>query len=590
MSLALDYKRDNVFTQQALTILRDRYLLPEEKSPQEALGRVAKAFSDSDYMAERIYDYVSKQWFMFATPVLTNGGTERGMPISCFLNYVPDSREGLTDHYAENAWLASVGGGIGGYWGDIRSDGIATSGGSQSSGSIPFMHVVDSEMLAFSQGKTRRGSYAVYQDISHPEIEEFLDMRKPSGGDIHRKCLNLHHGICIPDSFMSIIDRCSNDSSADDSWELVDPHTRNTVKTVSAKQLWQKILENRVATGEPYLFFTDTVNKAVPEAQQLRGLNVKASNLCSEITLPTDNERTAVCCLSSVNLEYFDEWKHDPEFIYYIVRFLDNVLTHFIDNAPSQLAKAVYSAEQERSIGLGAMGFHAYLQRNMIPFNTVLAVSANNNMFKHIKEEAVKASLELGKTRGEAPDMIGTGRRNAHLLAVAPNATSSILCNTSPSIEPLRANAFVAKTMSGSFLYKNKYLREILKEKKIDNDETWQSIIANKGSIQHLKELGTWEQDVFATAIEIDQRWIVDLAAQRQEHICQSQSLNLFVPADVDIKELHSYHMRAWKKGVKTLYYCRSEAIRRAEILSTKVERKVRPDYKTEEECLSCEG
>jgi ribonucleoside-diphosphate reductase alpha chain len=564
MSLNLDFRMDEKFTEQALTILRDRYLLPEEKSPQQALGRVAEAFSDSEYMAEKIYDYVSKQWFMFATPVLTNGGTKRGMPISCFLNYVPDSREGLTEHYTENAWLASVGGGIGGYWGDIRSDGIATSGGSQSSGSIPFMHVVDSE--------------------------EFLDMRKPSGGDIHRKCLNLHHGVCIPDSFMSLIDKCSKDNSADDSWQLVDPHTNNVVKTVSAKQLWQKILENRVATGEPYLFFTDTVNQALPEAQQIRGLTVKASNLCSEITLPTDKERTAVCCLSSVNLEYFDEWKHDPEFIYYIVRFLDNVLEHFIDNAPPDLYKAVWSAEQERSIGLGAMGFHAYLQRNMIPFNTVLSVTANNNIFKHIKEEAVKASLELGKTRGEAPDMIGTGRRNAHLLAIAPNATSSILCNTSPSIEPLRANAFVAKTMSGSFLYKNKYLREILKQKNIDNDETWKSIIANKGSVQHLKDLGTWEQDVFATAIEIDQRWIVDLAAQRQEYICQSQSLNLFVPADVHIKDLHEYHMRAWKKGVKTLYYCRSEAIRRAEILSTKVERKVRPDYKTEEECLSCEG
>ena len=583
----MDYSRDTNLTEAGLRILKDRYLTDKEQSPQEAFYRVAKVFSDDSEMAERIYNYVSKLWFMFSTPILTNGGTKKGMPISCFLNYVPDSREGLTNHYTENAFLASVGGGIGGYWGHIRSDGTGTSGGSQSSGSIPFLHVVDSEILAFSQGKTRRGSYAAYMDMSHPEIIEFLEMRKPSGGDIHRKCLNLHHAINISDEFMHLIEKCVTEPTYDDTWNLIDPHTKEVVRTVSARDLWQKLLENRVATGEPYVSFIDTINEALPETQKKLGLKVHHSNLCTEITLPTNEDRTAVCCLSSVNLEKYDEWKNDKLFIPDLVRFLDNALTYFIENAPDSVFRAKFSAAQERSIGLGAMGFHAYLQSKNIAFESALAKSLNMKMFKNIKEEAVEESKRLAVKRGEAPDMEGTGMRNAHLLAVAPNASSSIICGTtSPSIEPYRANAYVQKTMSGSFLVKNKYLEKLLEKKGINNDDIWSSIVSQRGSVLHLKELSDYEKDIFKTGIEINQQWIIEHAADRQKYICQGQSVNLFVPADVNIKELHDTHMLAWKKKLKTLYYCRSEAIKRAELVSKKVERTIIP----EADCLACEG
>ena len=579
--------RDELLTDFGKTTLKDRYLLPEEDSPQEAFMRAAKAYSDNDEMAQRIYDYASKQWFMFSTPILSNGGTKRGMPISCFLNYVGDSREGITGHYTENAWLTSIGGGIGGYWGDIRSDGTSTSGGSQSSGSIPFLHVVDSEIMAFSQGKTRRGSYAAYMDVSHPEILEFLDIRKPSGGDIHRKCLNLHHGVNISNKFMELIERCIAEPTYDDTWNLIDPHTKETVRTVSARDLWLKILENRVATGEPYMCFIDHINDALPETQKKLGLKVNHSNLCTEITLPTAEDRTAVCCLSSVNLETYDEWKNDKLFIGDLVRFLDNVLTSFIETAPEHVFRAKFSATQERSIGLGAMGFHAYLQKCGIPFESALAKAKNLNIFKYIKAEAVAESKRLAVKRGEAPDMEGTGMRNAHLLAIAPNASSSIICGTtSPSIEPYRANAYVQKTMSGSFLVKNKHLEKILETKGINNEKTWTSILANRGSVLHLKDLSDYEKDVFKTSIEINQQWIIEHAADRQEFICQGQSLNVFVPADVNIKELHDIHMLAWKRKLKTLYYCRSEAIKRAELVSLKVERTIIP----EADCLACEG
>jgi ribonucleoside-diphosphate reductase alpha chain len=583
----IDYERDNLLTDFGKTTLKDRYLLPEETSPQEGFMRAAKAFSDNDEMAQRIYDYASKLWFMYSTPVLSNAGSKRGMPISCFLNYVGDSREGLTGHYTENAWLASVGGGIGGYWGDVRSDGTQTSGGSQSSGSIPFLHVVDSEILAFSQGKTRRGSYAAYMDISHPEIIEFLEMRKPSGGDVHRKCLNLHHGVNISDEFMHLIDNCIKEPTFDDTWNLIDPHTKKIVRTVSARDLWLKILETRVATGEPYVSFIDTVNDALPETQKKLGLKVNHSNLCTEITLATDENRTAVCCLSSVNLEKYDEWKNNSLFIPDLVRFLDNVLQYFIDKAPDELFRAKFSANSERSLGLGAMGFHAYLQSRGIAFEGALAKSLNMKIFKSIKEQAVEESKRLAVKRGEAPDMEGTGMRNAHLLAIAPNASSSIICGTtSPSIEPYRANAYVQKTMSGSFLVKNKYLEKLLDKKGINNEETWTSILANRGSVLHLDALSDNEKDIFKTAIEINQQWIVEHAADRQKHICQGQSVNVFVPADVNIKELHDMHMLAWKKKLKTLYYCRSEAIKRAELVSKKVERTIIP----EADCLACEG
>jgi ribonucleoside-diphosphate reductase alpha chain len=582
----INYERDELLTDFGKTTLKDRYLLPNENSPQDGFMRAAKAFSDNDEMAQRIYDYASKLWFMYSTPILSNGGANRGMPISCFLNYVGDSREGLTGHYTENAWLASIGGGIGGYWGHVRSDGTSTSGGSQSSGSIPFLHVVDSEILAFSQGKTRRGSYAAYMDMSHPEIMEFLEMRKPSGGDIHRKCLNLHHAINISDDFMHLVEKCVAEPTYDDSWNLIDPHTKEVVRTVSARELWQKLLENRVATGEPYVSFIDTINEALPETQKKLGLKVHHSNLCTEITLPTNEDRTAVCCLSSVNLEKYDEWKNDKLFIPDLVRFLDNALTYFIENAPDSVFRAKFSAAQERSIGLGAMGFHAYLQSKNIAFESALAKSLNMKMFKSIKEEAVEESKRLAVKRGEAPDMEGTGMRNAHLLAVAPNASSSIICGTtSPSIEPYRANAYVQKTMSGSFLVKNKYLEKLLEKKGINNDAIWSSIVSQRGSVLHLKELSDYEKDVFKTGIEINQQWIIEHAADRQKYICQGQSVNLFVPADVNIKELHDTHMLAWKKKLKTLYYCRSEAIKRAELVSKKVERTIIP----EADCLACE-
>ena len=586
----MEYSRDELLTHFGKKTLQDRYLLPEEKSPQDAFMRAAKAFSDTDEMAQRIYDYASKLWFMYSTPVLSNGGTQIGMPISCFLNYVGDSREGLTGHYTENAWLASVGGGIGGYWGHVRSDGVATSGGSASSGTIPFMHVVDSEILAFSQGKTRRGSYAAYMDISHPEIIEFIEMRKPTGGDAHRKNLNLHHGINITNDFMELIDKCIKEPTYDDTWNLVDPHTKKVIRTISARDLWLKILEVRVNTGEPYISFIDTINEGLPQTQKDLGLKVHHSNLCSEITLPTNENRTAVCCLSSVNLEKYDEWKNDTLFIPDLIRFLDNVLQYFIDNAPENLFRAMFSAAAERSLGLGAMGFHSYLQSKGIPFESALAKSINIKIFKNIKEQAVAESQRLAVKRGEAPDMEGTGMRNAHLLAIAPNASSSIICGTtSPSIEPFRANAYVQKTMSGSFLVKNKHLEKLLEKKGINNDNIWTSIVSQRGSVAHLEVLSEYEKDIFKTAIEINQQWIIEHAADRQQYICQSQSLNIFIPADVHIKDLHNLHMLAWKKKLKTLYYTRSEAIKRAELVSSKVKRTIIPEANADS-CLACEG
>lgn len=581
-------ERDALLTEFGITTLRDRYMTDDETSPQQAFARAACAYASDEAHAQRLYDYASKLWFMFSTPILSNGGTKRGMPISCFLNFVPDSRGGLTDHYTENAWLSSMGGGIGGYWGAVRTNGVSTSGGSKSSGAIPFMKVVDSEVLAFAQGVTRRASYAAYLDISHPEIEEFLELRKPTGGDANRKCTNLHHGVNLSDAFMKIIEGCANGTLKDDSWELIDPHTKKAVKTVSARELWQRLLEIRVQQGEPYLHFIDTSNRFLPEAQKTLGLRVNHSNLCSEITLPTDEERTAVCCLSSVNLERWDEWQTDPKFIPDLVEMLDNVLTYFIENAPKALSKAVYSAMRERSIGIGAMGFHALLQSKCLSFESPMAVGLNRRIFSHIKEAALAHSKLLVATRGEAPDAQGLGVRNMHLLSIAPNASSSIICGgTSPSIEPFRANAYTQKTKTGTFLVKNGYLEKLLETKGQNTPEVWSSIITNRGSVQHLECLDEYEKDVFKTALEIDQRWLVDHAADRQQYVCQAQSVNLFLPADVSIPELHHLHLRAWKKGLKSLYYLRSEAIKRAENVSMKITREALKDY---EGCLSCEG
>ena len=585
------YNRDNYLSEFSHKTLQDRYLVNGETSPQDAFARAAKAFSDDDEHAQRLYDYASKLWFMFSTPILSNGGTTRGLPISCFLNYVEDSRKGLTGHYTENAFLSSVGGGVGGSWSDVRSVGSTTSNGSESTGVIPFMKVVDAEMLAFSQGVTRRGSYAAYLDISHPEVEEYLDVRKPTGGDVNRKSVNLHHGVVISDEFMDLIEQATRVEGFDDSWDLIDPHSKKVVKTVSAKTLWVKLIQNRVETGEPYIMFKDTVQAALPEFQKELGLQVNHSNLCSEITLATNSERTAVCCLSSVNLEEYDEWKDNPDFIPDLIRMLDNVITHFCDTAPPELWKAVNSAKAERSLGLGAMGFHAYLQRHNVPFESAMAKGRNMKMFKHIKGEAVNATIQLAKERGPCPDGVSAGVRNAHLLAVAPNASSSIICgNTSPSIEPYRANAFTQKTKSGSSLLKNEYLEHALQEIGQDTDDVWKSIITQGGSVQHLDFLDDWTKEIFKTAVEIDQRWVIEMAADRQEVICQSQSLNIFFPSNVSKQELHAIHMMAWKRKVKTLYYLRSEAMKRAENVSDEVLRQYVVDSIDDEGCLACEG
>ena len=591
MSVKIDYSRDELLGDFAIATLKDRYMIPGETSPQEAFARAAETFADDDDHAQRLYDYVSKLWFMFATPVLSNGGTRRGLPISCFLNYVDDSREGITDHFTENAFLSSFGGGIGGTWSDVRSVGTKTSKGSESTGVIPFVKVVDAEMLAFSQGVTRRGSYAGYLHMSHPEIEEFLDVRKPTGGDTNRKCLNLHHAVVVPDEFMELIHSATKFDNFDDSWPLIDPHSGRVTKTVSARALWVKILQNRMETGEPYLMFEDAVNNDLPDFQKRKGLKVHHSNLCSEITLATDEERTAVCCLSSVNLEYYDEWKSHGSFIPDLIRMLDNVLTSFIENAPSQLEKAKFSAMRERSIGLGAMGFHAYLQKNSIPFESGMANSVNIEMFDFIKSSAEQTTRQLAVERGACPDDDTASVRNAHLLAIAPNASSSIICgNTSPSIEPYRANAYTQKTKTGSNLVKNKFLDKLLMSKighMPTYEETWKSIVANKGSVQHLDLLDDWEKDVFKTAVEINQSWVVEHAAVRQPFICQSQSVNLFFPPDVNKGDLHNVHMLAWAKNLKTLYYLRSEAISRADNVTSQAKREI---IFEQQDCLSCEG
>ena len=620
LGIIINYDKDKKLDKFSKDTIKDRYLWEDEESPQEAFARASVYVStykgETDYeMAQRIYDYSSNHWFMFSTPILSNGGTTRGLPISCFLNHVPDSRHGLSAHYDENIWLASSGGGIGGYWGEVRSDGVSTSNGSKSTGSIPFMHVVDSQMLAFNQGTTRRGSYAAYLDISHPEVEEFMIMRKESGGDINRKCLNLHHGINITNAFLDAIRN-------DDDWRLIDPKSGDAVKIVKARELWSKILETRAETGEPYLVNIDTCNDALPKEQRELGLEVKQSNLCSEITLATNEERTAVCCLSSVNLEYYDEWSKDNLFIEDLITMLDNVLQHFIDNAVDTVqlgeynanfkrfknyiregqegfTKAAYSAYRERSIGLGAMGFHAYLQSKNIPFEGLFATSFNYKAFKHIKKSAVEASKRLADSRGEAPDVSNSGLRNAHLLAVAPNASSSIICGgTSPSIEPFRANVYTHKTLSGSYKVKNKYLEKLINKKfktAEEKENIWKEINVAKGSIQHLDEFSEQEKELFKTANEINQIWVVEHAYKRQEFICQSQSVNLFfVPPEASMEqETHNEYLQYvsdvhWygMNQLKSLYYFRSDGARGAENVNVKV-----PRIKLDEvECISCEG
>jgi ribonucleoside-diphosphate reductase alpha chain len=622
LGININYNKEKKLDRFSLDTLKDRYLYQEEGETyaQEAFARAAvfaatfKGTTDFE-LAQRLYNYSSDLWFMFSTPILSNGGTNRGLPISCFLNYVPDSRDGLSAHYDENIWLASTGGGIGGYWGDIRSNGIATANNSRSTGSIPFMKVVDSQMLAFNQGITRRGSYAAYMDIDHPEIEEFINIRKESGGDINRKCLNLHNGINLTNEFLQAVKN-------DDDWRLIDPKTKEAVKIVSARELWWQILNARAETGEPYMVNIDNCNDALPKPQKDLGLEIKQSNLCSEITLPTNEERTAVCCLSSVNLEHFDEWSENEQFIDDLVTMLDNVLQHFIDNAidtseigeynanykrfsnhvrpdKKSFTKAAYSAYRERSIGLGAMGFHAYLQRKGIPFEGIFATGFNYRAFQHIKGKAVDATKRLAEERGEAPDVHGSGHRNAHLLAIAPNASSSIICGgTSPSIEPYRANVYTHKTLSGSYQVKNKNLESLFKKKGLkakELEQVWKDIAANEGSVQHLDILDDKEKELFKTANEINQIWIVEHAYKRQEFVCQSQSVNLFFvfPKATEPQEIHDEYLQYvndvhWyaMHTLKSLYYFRSDAARTAENVNIKI-----PRIRLEEvDCIACEG
>ena len=581
--MILDYSRDSLLTTFAIETLKDRYMIPGEASPQDAFARAAKAFADDDDHAQRLYDYCSKLWFMFSTPILSNGGTERGLPISCYLQNVEDSRKGILDHYTESGWLSSMGGGLGAYWGNVRTSGSKTSKGSMSFGVIPFQKILDALVMAFAQGGTRRASYAYYMPIDHAEIEDSITARKPTGGDPNRKLLNLHNAVCITDKFMEAVKKGK-------SWKLKDPHSKKVVKTVQARDLWQLILETRMSTGEPYIFFSDTVNRLRPAAYKALGLEVLASNLCSEIVLTTDHNRTAVCCLSSVNLEKFEEWRQEPKFIEDLVRMLDNVLTFFAANAPTELWRATYSVLRERSIGLGMMGFHAYLQNNDIPFEGPLAVGANLTMSTHIHEKAMAATRRLAKERGPAPDStLEDPVRNVHVIAVAPNASTGILCNTSPSIEPLAANAFTQKTLSGSFLVKSAALERLLEKRGRNDEETWQSIIINDGSVQHLDCLDTWEKDVFKTAYELDQHWVIRHVADRTPYVCQAQSTNLFFPPDVNLKYLNSVHLMAYNEGCKTLYYLRSKALKGADKISEQIERIVRKEV-DEEVCFGCQG
>lgn len=583
-AIAINFDRDSNLTDFGKAVLEDRYLLNGE-TYQELFARVVKSYANDDAHAQRLYDYISNLWFMPATPILANGGTNRGLPISCFLNETQDSLDSIAQLWNENVYLASSGGGIGSFIGNIRSINEEIKGKGHTSGVIPFIKVIDSMTLAISQGSLRRGSAAVYMNDTHPEIEEFIDIRRPTGGDTNRRCLNIHHGVCLSDAFMQAVQEGKP-------WNLISPATGKVINTINPRDLWIKILSARVETGEPYILYTDTVTSGMPEVYKKHNFKVKTSNLCSEITLLTgkdqlDNERTAVCCLSSLNLEYYEEWKNDPIFVEDVMNFLDNVLEDFIQRAPDQMARAKYSAMRERSVGLGVMGFHSFLQSKMTPIEGVAAKSWNKQIFAHIKQKADEASKKIAATKGACPDAkeAGLDERFSHKIAIAPTASISIICgNSSPGIEPFLANCYTHKTLSGSFIVRNKYLKKLLKTKACDNDATWSSIAMNEGSVQHLDCLTPEEKDVFKTAMEVNQMWLIDHAADRQPFICQAQSLNIFVPSNIEKKTLHEIHYQAWKKKVKSLYYCRSASIQRAEKVPGKVEEK-----KNAEECLSCQ-
>ena len=600
ITIKIDRSKDANLTDFGKATLTDRYL-GQNESFQDLFARVASVYADDNLHAQRIYNYISNLWFMPATPVLSNGGTERGLPISCFLNEANDSLKGITDLWEENVWLAARGGGIGSYWGNLRSIGEKIGKVGKTSGIIPFIKVMDSLTLAISQGSLRRGSAACYLQIDHPEIEEFIEMRRPTGGDVNRRSLNLHHGVLVSDDFMRAVE-------TDSQWALRSPNDGSVQSTISARNLWIRLLTARVETGEPYVVYIDTVNRQIPQHHKLAGLKVKTSNLCSEITLPTgiDNdgkERTAVCCLSSLNLDTYDQWKDNDQFVEDVMRFLDNVMTDFINRAPDEFANAKYSALRERSVGLGVMGLHSYFQQKSIPFGSVMSKVWNKKIFSNIQEKVDAASVALAEERGACPDAAeyGIKERFSNKTAIAPTASISIICGgSSPGIEPIAANSFTHKTLSGSFNVRNKYLKKILEKYNKDTDEVWSSITTNQGSVSHLEFLTAEEKDTFKTAFEIDQRWIIELGADRTPHISQAQSINVFIPADIHKKELHDIHFQAWKKGLKSLYYCRSKSIQRAENVnkgtSTDVTKNV---YSKEnesnnkdnnyEECLSCQ-
>ena len=597
--IKIDRSRDQLLTDFGKATLSDRYLGPNE-SYQDLFARVASTYADDNLHAQRLYNYISNLWFMPATPVLSNGGTKRGLPISCFLNEASDSLSGILDLWSENVWLAAKGGGIGSYWGNLRSIGEKIGRVGKTSGIIPFIKVMDSLTMAISQGSLRRGSAACYLPIDHPEIEEFIEMRRPTGGDPNRKSLNLHHGILVSDAFMRAVE-------TDEQWALKSPSDGTIQSTLSARNLWIRLLTARIETGEPYIIFIDTVNRLIPQHHKLAGLNVKTSNLCSEITLPTGidkegRDRTAVCCLSSLNLEKYDEWKDDKNMISDVMRFLDNVLSDFIERAPEQFSDAKYSAEKERSVGLGVMGLHSFFQKKMIPLESVMSKVWNKKIFKHIQEEVDKASHDLAEERGACPDAADYGfkERFSNKTAIAPTASISIICGgASPGVEPISGNSYTHKTLSGSYNVKNRYLEKLLEKHGKNDDDTWSTITTNEGSVSHLDFLTNEEKDVFKTAFELDQKWIIELSGDRTPYISQAQSINLFLAADVHKRELHQIHFQAWKKGLKSLYYCRSKSIQRAEnvndanstdvknnVYKAKKQTKDQPEY---EECLSCQ-
>jgi len=593
ITIKIDRSKDSKLTDFGKATLSDRYL-GQNESYQDLFARVASIYADNNLHAQRIYNYISDLWFMPATPILSNGGTERGLPISCFLNEAGDSLDGILDLWSENVWLAAKGGGIGSYWGNLRSIGEKIGRVGKTSGIIPFIKVMDSLTMAISQGSLRRGSAACYLPIDHPEIEEFIEMRRPTGGDPNRKALNLHHGILVSDAFMRAVETNSE-------WALKSPKDGIVQSVISARNLWIRLLTARVETGEPYIIFIDTVNRLIPQHHKLAGLNVKTSNLCSEITLPTGidkdgNDRTAVCCLSSLNLETYEEWKDEPNFIEDIMRFLDNVLTDFINRAPDSFKDAKYSALRERSVGLGVMGFHSFLQKNSIPLESVMSKSWNNKIFKHIQISVDQASKKLAEERGSCPDAeeYGFKERFSNKTAIAPTASISIICGgASPGVEPIAANSYTHKTLSGSYNVRNKYLKKLLEKHGKNDDETWSTITTNQGSVSHLDFLTDHEKDLFKTAFELDQKWIIELGSDRTPYVSQAQSINIFLPADVHKKELHQIHFQAWKKGLKSLYYCRSKSIQRAENinngLSSAATSQELKETQGNEECLSCQ-